>query len=47
MPSHRCFAPYGAQGVLRGDEPMTENRKQIRDIAEAEFGAYKIRVIRL
>lgn len=33
--------------ALRGDEPMTENRKQIRDIAVSEFGAYKIRVIRL
>ena len=33
--------------ALRGDEPVTENRQMIRDIAVAEFGAYKIRVIRL
>jgi hypothetical protein len=33
--------------ALRGDEPMTENRQMIRDIAVSEFGAYKIRVIKL
>lgn len=33
--------------ALRGDEPMTEKMQEIRQTAMDEFGAYKIRVIRL